>query len=70
MGVTVEVREAGSTSVEQIPFLLMDNRGGPLTCISQSLSPGDGKSFPKKGDTVSMHCAWSEMGMSLHGEPR
>jgi hypothetical protein len=36
----------------------------------QSLSPGDGKSFPKKGDTVSMHCAWSEIDISLRFEPR
>ena len=24
----------------------------------ESLSPGDGKNFPKKGDTVSMHCTF------------
>jgi len=28
-----------------------------------SVSPGDGKTFPKKGDTVTMHCE-----LNIHNE--
>jgi hypothetical protein len=45
MGVEVQVCQVSSLSFHEL-----------IAPSLQTISPGDGKTFPKKGDTVTMHC--------------